>query len=572
MMTKPLQINQSVYTDLQTLSHFWCFKRKPVASAISQVLSDFESQVNEQISDLTLGHQERLALLETEHSDQITDLTHRHQQAQEAQKRSLTARIDDLEAQHTEQASRNAQLTEQVASLNECVIEAEALLSKNSANMQVLQELKQELDTTHQQLQQDYTQLHHDNLTLNERFTLVQSILAASPAYNPGLDTFRTLLDEDYAEFAAEESSLANEAGALLALQKIASELEQANAFPPASGKTLIGVAGGFSSGKSEFINSFIKDSSIRLATGMNPVTVIPSFVVCAPYSRICGYAHNGGSVTLSNKIYKALSHDYVAAFGFDLRSIMPTISLQAPMDESLCENICLIDTPGYNPGKGNQAEASDRETTVKFLEPCSAMIWVIGLDPAGTISQTDIEFIRQLPFQGEDLYLILNKADVKSQEDTEAIMETVSDELTLAGIHCAGMTAYSSTRKRHYATSGLTFDDFLASKNKRHNITSSYTDKIASVFNLYDKALKDDLERVQQLRVKIKDLQLRTLKESGSSGLKEINHVTDFLSQQLGNEKLLAKLIAQSKQLNAAFSAAARQVISVIQQGEAVQ
>ncbi|MEQ5572043.1 hypothetical protein ABN306_04360 [Providencia huaxiensis] len=572
MMTESLQINQTIYTDLQTLSHFWCFKRKPLASAISQMLSDFEAQVNEQILDLTLGHQERLALLETEHIEQISDLTQRHQLAQDAQKHFLTAKIDDLEAQRIEQVSRNMQLTEQVASLNERVIEVEALLSKNRANMQVLQELKHELDTTHQQLQQDYTQLHQDSLTLNERFTLVQSILAASPAKNPGLDTFRNLLNNNYAEFAAEESSLANEAGALLALQKIASELEQANAFPPASGKTLIGVAGGFSSGKSEFINSFIKDSSIRLATGMNPVTVIPSFVVCAPYSRICGYAHNGGCVTLSNKIYKALSHDYVAAFGFDLRSIMPTISLQAPMDEALFENICLIDTPGYNPGTGSQVEASDKDTSVKFLEPCSAMIWVIGLDPAGTISQTDIEFIRQLPFRGEDLYLILNKADVKSQEDTEAIMETVADELTLADISYAGITAYSSTRKRRYATSGLTFDDFLLSKNKRHNITSGYTDKITSVFKLYDKALKDDLDRVRQLRVKIKDLQLRTLKESGASGLKEINHVTDFLSQQLGNEKLLEKLIAQSKQLNAAFSAAARQVISVIQQGEAVQ
>lgn len=572
MMTESLQINQTVYTDLQTLSHFWCFKRKPLVSAISQMLSDFEAQMNEQISDLALGHQERLALLETEHSEQMSDLTQRHQLAQDAQKHYLTAKIDDLELQRIEQVSRNVQLTEQVASLNESVIEVEALLSKNRANMQVLQELKHELDTTHQQLQQDYTQLHQDNLTLNERFTLVQSILAASPAKNSGLDTFRNLLNNNYAEFAAEESSLANEAGALLALQKIASELEQANAFPPASGKTLIGVAGGFSSGKSEFINSFIKDSSIKLATGMNPVTVIPSFVVCAPYSRICGYAHNGGSVTLSNKIYKALSHDYVAAFGFDLRNIMPTISLQAPMDEALFENICLIDTPGYNPGTGSLVEASDRDTSVKFLEPCSAMIWVIGLDPAGTISQTDIEFIRQLPFRSEDLYLILNKADVKSQEDTEAIMETVADELTLANISCAGMTAYSSTRKRRYATSGLTFDDFLLSKNKRHNITSGYTDKITSVFKLYDKALKDDLDRVQQLRVKIKDLQLRTLKESGASGLKEINHVTDFLSQQLGNEKLLEKLIAQSKQLNAAFSAAARQVISVIQQGEAVQ
>lgn len=571
-MIEPLQINQSVYTDLQTLRHFWCFKRKSLTSTILQMLSDFEAQVHEQISGLTLDHQKRLALLEIEHSNQITDLTHRHQQAQETQKCSLTARINDLEAQSAKQVSRNAQLTERAASLNEHVIELEALLSKKRANMQVLQELKQELDTTHQQLQQDYTQLHYDNRALNERFTLVQSILAASPAKNPGLDTFRTLLHKDYMAFAAEESSLANEAVALLALQKIASELEQANAFPPALGKTLIGVAGGFSSGKSEFINSFIKDSNIRLATGIDPVTIIPSFVVCASYSRICGYTHNGGRITLSNTLYKDLTHDYINALRFDLRRIMPTICLQVPMDKVLFENVCLIDTPGYNPGTSSVAKTSDREITLKFLEPCSAMIWVIGLDTAGTISQTDIDFIRQLPLQGEDLYLILNKADLKSQEDTEAIIETVSGELTLAGIHCAGMTAYSSTRKRHYATSGITFDGFLASHNKRQNIASGYTDKIASVFNLYDKALKDDLERVQQLRVQIKNLQLRTLEESGASGFKKINYVTDFLSQQLGNEKRLAKLIVQVKQLNTEFSKAARQVVSIIQQGEAVQ
>ena len=553
-MTEPLCINQAVYSELETLTKFWCFKRKTLAAAITVSLEGFEKQVAQHVSQMSLNFQQQLQKQETLHNEEIKSLNLRYQNVLSQQKTVLTTEICALEAKYSEQKNTNGRLFDQVKTLNEQVMSTKVLLTQNRAHLQVLEELKQELDDNHQQLQQDYTQLHHENLTLNDRFALVQSILSAKPSKNEGIDAFYQLLHNDYSVFAAEESSLADEAGAFLALQKILTELEHVNAFPAYLGKTVIGVAGGFSSGKSEFINSFIKDKSLRLATGLNPVTVIPSFVVCAPRSRICGYANNGGIIRLSNDIYKALSHDYVSAFGFDLRSIMPTISLQAPMDEALFEHICLVDTPGYNPGVGVLAESSDKSATIRYLEHCSAMIWVIGLDPAGTIPQSDIDFISQQSFTKEDLYIVLNKADVKSQEDIQSIMEMVADTLFCYRIDYAGMCAYSSTRSEYYAVKGASLEGFLKSRNRIRNISSDFEAKIDSVFTRYDTAIRSDIDDIQRLQTRIKELQLSTLKDSGSRALKDLMHVTDFFRDQLANEESLAQLLQKSHDLRKSF------------------
>src|SRR5690606_12197606 len=100
----------------------------------------------------------------------------------------------------------------------------------------------------------------------------------------------------------AREASLTDDAGALLELQAIHRELELVVDFPSARDKTLVAIAGGFSSGKSRFINSFIQTDEVKLAVGMNPVTVVPSYVVCGAQPGVRGYSANGGSFTLGSK------------------------------------------------------------------------------------------------------------------------------------------------------------------------------------------------------------------------------------------------------------------------------
>ena len=197
-MTEPLCINQAVYSELETLTNFWCVKRKALASAITVSLEGFEKQVAQHVSQMSLNFQQQWQKQETLHNEEIKSLNLRYQNVLSQQKTVLTTEICALEAKCSEQKNTNDRLFDQVKTLNERVMSTEVLLTQNRAHLQVLEELKQELDDNHQQLQQDYTQLHHENLTLNDRFALVQSILSAKPSKNEGIDAFYQLLHSDY--------------------------------------------------------------------------------------------------------------------------------------------------------------------------------------------------------------------------------------------------------------------------------------------------------------------------------------------------------------------------------------
>ncbi|MFU7547928.1 hypothetical protein ACM9NO_28320, partial [Pseudomonas paraeruginosa] len=135
------------------------------------------------------------------------------------------------------------------------------------------------LKASHQHLENNYADINKQHLSLIEKFSLVSRVLAQQPPSNPGLERFAELINNDYMDFANRESSLADEAQAVLKMQAILAEMHMLNNFPSIAGKTILSIAGGFSSGKSAFVNSFIKDPSVELATGINPVTVIPSYV-----------------------------------------------------------------------------------------------------------------------------------------------------------------------------------------------------------------------------------------------------------------------------------------------------
>ena len=68
---------------------------------------------------------------------------------------------------------------------------------------------------------------------------------------------------------------MANEAEAILKLQSIEKELELITIYPNLYQKSVIAIGGGFSSGKSSFINSLIIDKKVKLPEGINPTTAL---------------------------------------------------------------------------------------------------------------------------------------------------------------------------------------------------------------------------------------------------------------------------------------------------------
>ena len=352
-------------------------------------------------------------------------------------------------------------------------------------------------------------------LNLERKFHFIDKILSAEAAPNKGLDIFINLYQNDFLEFANTESSLAEEAEALLLLQSIIQELELAVYYPITATKNIIAIGGGFSSGKSEFVSSFFIEDKIKLPIGLEPVTAIATYVVADKESKILGFSNKGGALEIEPEYYKTLSHNVIKSFGFNLKDIMPFMTIGTPLNEELFSEICLIDTPGYDAANTEGFTQGDKDTAFEFISQAHSLIWMINIEN-GVINQTDLSFLQELDLQDKYLYIVVNQADLKSQDEIEEIIEEIVDILDDEDIDLIGISAYSSILKREYYFKKTSLLDFLKKENYPIPIETKILVNLDTVFDMYKNAILGDLNKQEKINKSIKSLELDLLQYNG--------------------------------------------------------
>ena len=330
------------------------------------------------------------------------------------------------------------------------------------------------------------------------KLDLVSAILGAKLPSNDGLIEFKRLLREDFFNFANEESSVAEEAACVLKLQNIEKELELMSNYSAIIGKTRIAVAGGFSSGKSSFLNGIIPDTNIKLPVGVNPVTAIPTYIISqqseSADTTITAFSTKGGNTPISSEIYNKLSHDFINSLGFNLKDILAFMAIT--ISEKIYEHICFIDTPGYNPGSSGESTHSDTKTASEFVEQSDIVLWCIDIE-RGTVPKTDLEFIRE-HLQEKTLYIVMSKADIKSTEEIEDILDEVEEMLHDEDIAIEGISACSFLNGIEEKTSRkMNIDDFLTlyNKNSTKHEKETLIARVEEVCDIYDKAINESIK-----------------------------------------------------------------------------
>ena len=378
-----------------------------------------------------------------------------------------------------------------------------------------------------------YDTLYAENGKLDQKYELVSNLLKARRSENEEFEKFKAIFDEDFMAFANKESSLADEASAMQTLQRLEKKLEEIVAFPHMFTKKSVAIGGGFSSGKSEFINSFINHSDIKLPVGIKPVTAIPSFVVFNPGKvSIKGFSNKGAAVDIEMELYRQLSRDFIDTFAFNLKDIMPYMAVEVPLKEDLFRNICLIDTPGYDSAGGNASE--DRTTATDFLNDRDALIWMIPAK-TGTIPKEDLKFIEDMELNGLPFYVVLSKADVPSESQLEEILDEVKETLDDEDIEYVGISAYSATLRKEYLYDGISLDDFFASQNQPVRSQGVELKKeIEEVFERYKKAIEKDEKAANQLEKQLKSLNLDMLELSSDTSLRDLKYQCGRCSRNL--------------------------------------
>ncbi|GAA7102718.1 hypothetical protein ID0213_06960 [Helicobacter pylori] len=349
---------------------------------------------------------------------------------------------------------------------------------------------------------------HQNNhqVGLKERYDLIARILNAR-IENEGLEEYQSVLDNEFLEFASGVDSLKEKEIALLTLQEIKKELQLVASYPSLFQKTMVAVGGGFSAGKSTFLNNLL-GLKLKLPEHMNPTTAIPTYCLKGKKEVLMGFSQNGGMVELP---HLAFDHQSLKSLGFNLKEIMPFMLLSAPSVPF--EFLCFIDTPGFNPANQGYT-GGDEQASKESLKHAKHILWLISCERGG-IESDDLEFLQELCEEGKQVFIVLSRADSRTKRQLEEIAIKIKETLEDNGIEFLGIGAYSSTRYqeiKEFSEKSPVFDSiekFLIKLNQRSEKQNEILGALYEVHSMYEKAIEQDANQFKRYQKTLHSIKL---------------------------------------------------------------
>ncbi len=346
---------------------------------------------------------------------------------------------------------------------------------------------------------------------LEKCYDLIARILNAK-TNNEGLEEYQQILDNEFLDFASGVDSLKEKEIALLTLQEIKKELQLVASYPSLFQKTIVAVGGGFSTGKSTFLNNLL-GLKLKLPEGMNPTTAIPTYCLKGKREVLMGFSQNGGMVELP---HLAFDHQFLKSLGFNLKEIMPFMLLSAPSVPF--EFLCFIDTPGYNPGNQGYTDG-DKEASKESLKHAKHILWLVSCERGG-IESYDLEFLQELYEEGKQVFIVLSRADRRTKSQLEEVAKQIKETLENNGIEFLGIGAYSATRYleiKEFSEKSKVFNSlekFLMKLNQRSEKQNEILGYLYEVHLMYEKAIEQDANRFKRYQKVLHSVKLDLLQK----------------------------------------------------------
>ncbi len=334
-----------------------------------------------------------------------------------------------------------------------------------------------------------------DKEALKNSHDLIARILNAKME-NKGLEEYQCILDNNFLEFASGVDSLKEKEIALLELQEIKKELQLVANYPSLFQKNMVAVGGGFSTGKSSFLNNVL---GLKLPIGLDKTTAIPTYCLKGEREVLMGRSQNGGMVELPHLTF---DHKFLNSLGFNLKEIMPFMLLSAPGVPF--EFLCFIDTPGFNSSNQGYTDG-DRQASKEYLNHAKHILWLISCERVG-IEKSDLDYLQELYEEhGKQVFIVLSRADSRTKRQLEEIAVQTKETLEDNGIEFLGIGVYSSERYqeiKEFSEKSPVFDSlekFLTELNKKGEKQNEILSVLYEVHLAYEKAIQQDADKFKR-------------------------------------------------------------------------
>ena len=264
-------------------------------------------------------------------------------------------------------------------------------------------------------------------------------------------------------------------------------------------------LAGGFSSGKSSFLNRLVKNANL-LPTGTQPISVVKTYLYCNAKNKkvtVEGVNLKNVLVELPTNVLQAIQH--ANSSNVHLASVLEKLLIQIKSSE--LDGLCFIDTPGYNNSiSANVSNGkTDKDTATEAFAEGDVLFWLIDIDK-GTAISDDIEMLAQ--FKGKPKVIIFNKADKKGYQESKKIVEEAYDLLPkyFDMNEIIDILAFSSLdNKILYSRHHTGLPGLLSDLRKRSHKSSPLNRAKQNIHNLFQSEIREQEEKIKQISDRIR-------------------------------------------------------------------
>lgn len=193
------------------------------------------------------------------------------------------------------------------------------------------------------------------------------------------------------------------------------------------SGGVKVAVAGGYSAGKSTFLNC-ITQSKKLLPTGIEPTSVVLTYVNCSRDNKsvaVRGENVAGNRVLLSTDVLESIRH--TSAGQNSVAGVLNKLIVDIPAAADYMDGIVFIDTPGYDNSASKDVgdASSDRDVALSCFDVADFVLWCVDVQK-GTVGESDLKVLKERKEKGgkrTPYALVVTKSSLKSPGDLVNVM-----------------------------------------------------------------------------------------------------------------------------------------------------
>lgn len=235
-----------------------------------------------------------------------------------------------------------------------------------------------------------------------------------------------------------------DEAAAFRDLLAQEEDLEHLLRFPDLVNKIAVGVGGGFSAGKSRFLNTLLGVS--MLPEALEPTTAIPTFITSGEDSIVALNAFDH-RVVLDVDALQAISHafhdHYRTVLGQEVGFAHLVRLLMIHRSGFGWKNLAFLDTPGYSKAENQYATNTDQNVALQQLTEADYVVWLLSAKN-GSIQHNDLEFLRTLNHT-KPIFFVVTQSDLVGRRRINDILESTRQAIEKAGLVRAGLMAWAA-------------------------------------------------------------------------------------------------------------------------------